>query len=149
VRPPFSSGLPGVVVQLTGAVGLLVGVVFLLWFARSAANAQALGLPARREPAAGVAGFIVPVINLWWPYQSTCDLLPEADNNRPLVLRWFLLWIAGGIAGGVVAWLSLLLGGWTGWLLLAVPAVLTTLAALTARRMVSEVVAVHAALARR
>jgi len=148
-RPPFSGGLSGATMQLAGAVGLVAGVLFLLWFSRSAANAQALGLPARREPAAGVAGFVIPVINLWWPYQSTCDLLPQGDARRSLVLRWFLLWMVGGFAGAIFSWVSIFVDGPTGWLVLALPAALTTLAALSARRVVSEVVAAHAALAPR
>jgi hypothetical protein len=40
-------------------------------------------------------------------------------------------------------------GGWLGWALLAVPAVLTTLAALAARHLVGEIVSCHADLARR
>ncbi len=147
--PPFTSGAWAVPMQISAAVGTLVGVVFLLWFSRSATNARALGLPARREPAAAVAGFLVPVINLWWPYQSACDLFRPEDQRRGLVLRWFLLWMVGGLVGSVVSWLSLLIDGWTGWLLLAVPAVLTTLAALAARQMIAEVLAAHESLARR
>lgn len=145
--PDFAGGGWAVVTQVSGAVGLLVGVLFLLWFARSAANAQALGLPARREPAAGVAGFIVPVINLWWPYQSTSDLLPPGDARRPLVLRWFLLWMVGGLVGTVATWVSVFVSGSLGWALLAVPAVLTTLAALAARHLIGEIVTCHAGLA--
>lgn len=134
--------------QLAGVAGIVVGVLFLLWFAKAAANAEALGLPARREPAAGVAGFIVPVINLWWPYQSVCDLFPPGDSRRPLVLRWFLLWMAGGFGGTVMLWVSVFVHGFAGWSLLAVPAVLSTVAALLARQVVAESVAVHAELAR-
>jgi len=134
--------------QIAGAVGVVVGVLFLLWFARSAVNGRALGLSARREPAAGVAGFLVPVINLWWPYQSTCDLLPPDDLRRSLVLRWFLLWTVGGFAGTIVMWGSLLVSGWVGWLALAVPAVLTTLAAVDARRVIAAVLATHQDLVR-
>jgi hypothetical protein len=132
---------------VSGAVGMVVGVLFLLWFSRSAHNALALGLPARREPAAGVAGFIVPIINLWWPYQSTSDLLPPGDSRRRLVLPWFLLWVVGGFAGAIVTWVAIFVGGWLGWALLAVPAVLTTLAALAARHLVGEIVASHTDLA--
>jgi hypothetical protein len=64
------------------------------------------------------------------------------------VLRWFLLWMAGGFAGTVVMWASLLVHGWVGWLFLVVPAVLTTLAAMDARRVIAEVLATHEDLAR-
>lgn len=149
VQPDFTGSMWGVASQLSGAVGMVVAVLFLLWFARSAHNALALGLPARREPAAGVAGFLIPIINLWWPYQSTSDLLPPGDAHRPLVLRWFLLWVVGGLIGGIVTWVAVFVGGGLGWALLAVPAVLTTLAALAARHLIGEIVACHAELAAR
>ena len=147
IEPDFTDSGWGAASQISGAVGMVVAVLFLLWFARSAHNALGLGLPARREPAAGVAGFIIPIINLWWPYQSTSDLLPPGDARRPLVLRWFLLWIVGGLAGAIVTWVAVFVGGGLGWALLAVPAVLTTLAALAARHLVGEIVACHADLA--
>jgi hypothetical protein len=106
--------------------------------------------PAGGHPLPGhrVGGFVLPVINLWWPYQSTCDLLPPGDGRRSLVLRWFLLWIGGGFLGSIFSFASLLLHGWEGWLLLMAPAVLTTLAALSARQVIAEVLASHEALAR-
>ena len=148
-RPDLTDGAWGAATQISGAVGTIVGVLFLLWFARSAHNALALRLPARREPAAGVAGFIIPIINLWWPYQSTSDLLPPGDARRPLVLRWFLLWTVGGFVGTIVSSVAIFVTGPLGWALLAVPAVLTTLAALAARHLVGEIVARHAELAAR
>lgn len=148
-QPAFTASAWGAASQISGAVGIAVGVLFLLWFSRSAHNALALGLPARREPAAGVAGFIVPIINLWWPYQSTSDLLPPGDARRPLVLRWFLLWIVGGLVGGIVTFVAVFVGGGLGWALLAVPATLTTLAALAAHHLVGEIADCHAELARR
>ncbi|HEX3621077.1 MAG TPA: DUF4328 domain-containing protein [Acidimicrobiales bacterium] len=147
--PRLSAGGWAISSQLSAAVGVLAGVLFLLWFARSAANAESLGLPARREPAAGVAGFVIPIINLWWPYQSTSDLFPPGDGHQPVVLRWFLLWMVGGLAGGALCLISSFIDGWAGWLLLSAPAVLTTLAAMAARQVVAEAVAVHTALARR
>lgn len=146
-RPDFTSDVWGAATQIAGAVGTVVGVLFLLWFSRSAHNALALGLPARREPAAGVAGFIIPIINFWWPYQSTSDLLPPGDARRHLVLRWFLLWMVGGLVGAIVSWIAVFVSGSLGWALLLVPAVLTTLAALAARHLLAEIVACHTDLA--
>ena len=57
----------------------------------------------------------------------------------------------GGFAGAVVTWVAVFVGGGLGWALLAVPAVLTTLAALCwgARQLIGEIVACHADLAAR
>jgi Domain of unknown function (DUF4328)/Protein of unknown function (DUF2510) len=147
--PPTFGTTAGLLAQVLGVVTVITGVLFLVWFARSARNARALGLPARREPAAAVAGFIVPIINFWWPYQSTCDLLPDERRNHILVLRWFLLWIVGGFVASALNIASAFVRSWVAWTLLAVSAVLLTLAALAAREVVSTVVDVHERLAAR
>ena len=72
-----TASAPAAGLAQVGQVGLLVvGVLFLVWFHRSCVNARALGLPSRREPGLAVAGFVIPIVNLWWPYQSTRDLFP-------------------------------------------------------------------------
>ena len=135
--------------QLPNAVAGVTAVLFLIWFFRSASNAHKLGLPATRSPAAGVAGFLVPVINLWWPYQSTRDLLPAGHPDRPLVLRWFLLWVVGGAVSFIMVVASMFLDSGAGWALVAVPAALTTLAGLAARQVVANALAAHQVLASR
>jgi hypothetical protein len=149
IRPDFTTSGWGAASQISGAIGMVVALLFLLWFSRSAHNAIGLGLPARREPAAGVAGFIIPVLNMWWPSQSTSDLLPPGDSRRRLVLRWFLLWAVGGGVGAIASAVAVFVGGGLGWALLAVPATLTALAALAARHLVGEIVDCHAGLAGR
>jgi hypothetical protein len=149
IQPDLTGGAWGALAQISGGVGTAVAVLFLLWFVRAAHNARAMGLPARREPAAGVAGFIVPIINFWWPYQSMCDLFPPGDSRRRLVLRWFVLWMVGSVVGAIVSWVEIFVGGPLGWALLAVPAGLTTLAALAARHLIGEIVDCHAGLAGR
>jgi hypothetical protein len=127
-----------------GSVGSLVGgIFFLIWFHRAARNAVALGLPARREPGMATASFVIPIVNLWWPYQSTCDLLPAGHGARPLVLRWWLLWVVGGVVSTVAVMVAAAVGGPGAWAVLALPAVQLTAAGMAARRVVAEVVAAH------
>lgn len=145
--PPWLGRGGMVAMETLGGVTTITGVLFLIWFVRSAHNARVLGLPGRREPAAAVAGFIVPIINLWWPYQSTCDLAPDEASTRRLVLAWFLLWTVGGFVGGAFTLASAFVDSWLGYALLAVPAALVTLAALAARQVVATVVEIHASLA--
>ena len=138
---------PAAALAEVGQVGLLVvGVLFLVWFHRSSVNARALGLPARREPGLAVAGFVIPIVNLWWPYQSTRDLFPP-EHPRGRVLQWFLLWMVGGVVSGLIVIGSALIDGPVGWSLLLIPAVLVTLAALAARDVVADAVGDHVRLA--
>ena len=107
----------------------------------------------RHRPAARLGPrpkcFLVPVINLWWPYQSTRDLLPAGHPDRPLVLRWFLLWVVGGAVSFMVVVASMFVDSGAGWALVAVPAALTTLAGLAARQVVANALAAHQVLASR
>lgn len=127
-------------VSLAGFVGFMFCV---LWFYRSAGNARALGFPARREPGLAVAGFFIPIVNFWWPYQSTLDLFRPDDPARRRVLPWWLLWIVGGVVSSVAILASVLVSSPAGWLLLLMPAVQQALAASLLLRIIDDAVAAH------
>lgn len=129
--------------ELGNIAALVAGILFLLWFYRSATNAQKLGLPARREPGLAMAGFILPIVNLWWPYQSTKDLFPPDDPARAYVLPWFLLWVVGNFVSLIVVFASSFVDGPGGWFFLFVPAVISLAAALAAARVIDAAVAAH------
>lgn len=91
----------GAVVTLLAIAAI---IVLMVWTYRAAGHARALGLPARRSLGWGVAGWIVPVVNFWFPYQALRDCLPPPDRDtRRLVLRWWLLYVLGGFGIGIVA----------------------------------------------
>jgi len=81
-------------------VAALVGIV--LWAHRAATVARNLGYPARRSPAWVVAGWFVPVVNFWFPYQSVRDCLPPHNPERRTVGRWWTLYLIGTMAWLVV-----------------------------------------------
>ena len=83
-----------------GSSLLVAGVLFLIWFHRSAVLAASAGLS--RAPQARCSrpiSFFIPILNFWWPYQSTCDLLPANHPARVVVRRWWVLWIACSVGG--------------------------------------------------
>ena len=134
-----------VVGQLAGLALLIAGVLFLIWFHRSAVLAASSGLRAHRSPGWATASFIIPILNLWWPYQSTCDLLPENHPARAAVRRWWALWIGctiGGIAVVIAAFVDPVVLAVTA----AVTVVLALLAAVAARAVVTEITDAHDAL---
>jgi hypothetical protein len=139
-----SSGSSGaaVLAQLAGVALLAAGVLFLIWFYRAAALAASSGLPARRSPALATVSFIIPILNLWWPYQSTCDLLPQDHPGRPAVRRWWLLWI-----GFYVASLAIMVTAFQNEIALSITTgvafVLALLAAIAGRVVVAEVMDAH------
>ena len=127
---------------------LVAGVLFLLWFYRACSDARALGLYTRREPGLATGSFVIPIVNLWWPYQSTCDLFPPDSPARPNVLRWWLLWVVAGPVAGLAVAIGAAVSSTLGWVLLVLPALQLILTALAARRVVSDVFDTHTALAR-
>lgn len=137
--------MASVVSNLASLAVLVVGVLFLIWFHRALTNAQLIGLPQRRTPAWGVVGFIIPIVNFWFPYQSACDLFPPGHPDRKLVGRWWALWISAQLGAFVLIAASIASVG-LGLVVAAVIAALYVLAALAGRTMIQRALAVHAEL---
>jgi hypothetical protein len=73
------------------AAGTIVLIVFMY---TAASHARDLRLPARLTPIWAVFGWIVPVVNLWFPYWVLRDCLPPQETKqRNLLLRWWVLQI--------------------------------------------------------
>ena len=68
--------------QLAGMVALAVTIGQMLWLHRSVAAGRALGLRGRRSPGWAAAGWVIPIVNYWWPYQDVGAMFP--DGHRPL-----------------------------------------------------------------
>ncbi len=133
--------------QLAGAVMIGVYVVFLMWFFSAATSAQALRIPSRRSPGWAIGGWFIPIVNLWFPYQSAKGLLPPGDPGLALVRRWWGWWIATQLMAFVV------IGTAFGprWLLAVGATVavgVATAAAWSARAMIDTVVDTQARLTR-
>ncbi len=131
-----------VVIQLALVVAVVGAVLFLLWFYRSATIAAQTGLHPRRPPGLATASFFIPVLNLWWPYQSMLDLLPERHPARHLVRRWWLLWV-GCLLGVLAVCFSATMNAVALAVVTAVTVVLALMAAMTARTVVSEITDAH------
>lgn len=144
--PDGANELASTIGQLAFFAFIAAAVLFLMWFHRSAVFAAGAGLPARRRPRLVVGSFFIPVVNLWWPYQSACDLLPPGHPGRSAILRWWLLCI-----GSLVAGISIVASAFLGTVALAaataIAAGLSVLAAFAARAIIDTVVTAHADLA--
>lgn len=140
-----SSGNSGaaVLVQLAGIAFVVSLVLFLIWFHRAASTAAASGLPTRRSPGLATASFFIPVLNIWWPYQSAVDMLPADHPGRAAIRRWWMLWIAfwlGFWAEIAAAFQSVTLLA----IVTGITVVLAMLSAMAARAVVSEITDAHA-----
>ena len=66
-----------------------------VWTNRVAGIARGLGYPARHSTGWASAGWFVPFVALWFPYQSIVDSLSPTNPRRPAVLSWWLLHVLG------------------------------------------------------
>ena len=77
--------------QVASAITIALLVVRMIWLHRAVATARDLGLPVRRTPTAAALGWLIPIINLWWPLQGVTDLFPR--HRRPdRRLAWWWAW---------------------------------------------------------
>ena len=73
----------------SGWVALGANVMLLLWMLRASQTSHRLGIPAKRSAGWAAAGFLVPVISFWFPYQGMRDLFLPGDPHRELAKRWW------------------------------------------------------------
>lgn len=75
---------------------LLIGTVLrLIWLIRAAEAGKRLGHPARRNPTLAGFGWLIPVVNWWWPYQDVKALIPPGDPDRGRAGWWWALHLIG------------------------------------------------------
>ncbi|MEU8382765.1 DUF4328 domain-containing protein [Streptosporangium sp. NPDC048865] len=105
---------------------VLTGITFLIWLTKARSNAETLtAIEHRRDSRWVVLGWVVPVVNLWFPKQIVDDIwatsrpghLP-ANPPHPNALRsasrswpvwaWWLTWL-------ISTWLSLVVYRFTSW----------------------------------
>jgi hypothetical protein len=142
--PVFHLHFPGLfwLVELAGLAGLILLVLFMLWAFRAAQLASRLGLPARHSPGWAIGGFFVPVINLWFPYQSVVDTLPPGHPRRGVVGWWWAAFLLQGV-GAWPVFIASFASTTAAMITAACCSVLPVLTLLSARRMIEVIVSAH------
>src|SRR5262245_17388622 len=131
--------------QAAGAVGIAVLVVRMLWLYRAATTARELGVPARRNPLPAALGWLIPILNFWWPYQGVTDLYPYDRRPDRRIAWWWATSVAASITPlAAVAMAYVPLG--VSAVLLVLALVPVVVAAVLEIGIVADVVAVHADL---
>jgi hypothetical protein len=141
-EPSDALGGAWVLAQLGSLVGLGVLVLRILWLYRAAMTARALGLDARREPLHAAIGWLIPVLNYWWPYQGMTDLFPEGQRPDRRIAWWWGMSIASGLSLFVVIAVPFVSSGAAVTLVLVALLPALVAAALEVG-LVSDAVAVH------
>jgi hypothetical protein len=142
---------PNLIFQVVGLAGLVVLVLEIVWILRIASFARAAGMPGggrapQRTPGLAAASVVIPIVNLWWPWESIRDCLPIGHPARRLVTRWWILSILSGfvvIGGFVLALVPLAMAV----LLFALLAILPVAELLALRQMIDEIDVALAAVA--
>ncbi len=83
-------------IDLIALVLLPTQILFIIWFYKAAELGRRAGIPARHSPGWTIAGFVIPVVNFWFPYQSAADLFPPGHPQRRTAGRWWLWYLVQG-----------------------------------------------------
>jgi hypothetical protein len=130
--------LPVSIVMILSFVGIA------LWAYKAATVASKLNYPARHSPGWAVAGWFVPIINFWFPYQSVRDCLAPTNRERRTVRLWWAFYLIGSFAWMAVIIVSIFASVGIA-LALALPcAVISGLELQAALRVVDAIEADHA-----
>lgn len=88
---------------------IVIGLIFLRWIYFSKANAYAMSHGLRFKPGWAIGWFLIPVANLWKPYQAMEETFRASHPNfdadwprapRPSILPlWWTLWILDNVLG--------------------------------------------------
>ena len=128
--------------NLVSLPALVPQLLMMTWLFQVAGIAQRLGLPARRSPG-WAFGFLVPVVNFWFPYQVARDCLPPGHPYRSRVGWWWAFSLLGPFSSIPVLVLAAVYGAGPA-LILAVPlAALPVVAGVLGYRLVTSVEQVH------
>jgi hypothetical protein len=98
---PFDGGqlTANLLLQAGGLASIAVLIFLAVWGNHITTTARAIGLRTTHSPGWAVAGWLVPILNLWFPYQIVRDALPEDDEARTLLGAWWALHISSQIFG--------------------------------------------------
>jgi len=97
----------GVVDNVTNYTIFVLSIVFVVWFHRARINAERLGYRQRHSPGWTFWGWLIPLVNLWFPFQIMGDIWRAGLRERqrkhgaPLPALWWTCWLASGVTVGM------------------------------------------------
>lgn len=103
--------------------------MFVVWFRRARINAEHRGWRQRRARAWTFWGWVIPIVNLWIPFQIMGDIwragLPASQRHHTawLAALWWATWLLGAVTiqtqeTDYYPWPHLTVGTWSGSLCL-------------------------------
>ena len=80
-----------------------LSILFLVWFYRARINAEWHGYPQRRARGWAFWGWVIPIVNIWFPFQIMGDIwragLPAEQRGETawLPALWWTCWLLSGL----------------------------------------------------
>jgi hypothetical protein len=134
-----------------GDLGALLSLALLvarvLWLRRAGEVARSLGLHLARTPLASALGWIVPILNYWWPYQGVRDLFPEGERPQPQLGWWWACWVTSSVVAALAGLASAYASAGLAGIAIAVTLVPAIAGAVLEIHLIDEAGAVHRRLA--
>ncbi len=114
--------------NLGSLVFLVIQVFLMIWLYRAATVGRRASWPARREPVWAVLGFLIPIVNLWFPYQVARDAFPPGDPAARTAGRWWGWYLGQSFAIVLVLFTAFA----STWIAVGVAAIVSTVAVMAA-----------------
>ena len=132
--------------QVASLLTIVLLVLRMVWMLRVTRASRALGRSTKRGPGWACAGWILPLLNFWWPYQGVRDVVGDEPGHRRALVWWWVTYLVGTVGGALA-----LMATWTltvpgSVAVMAVPAASVLVSSVLERRLV---LAVQAALGAR
>jgi hypothetical protein len=102
IHEQFTDGDPPRSFNVSLPLGI-TGILGAVWAYQATRAARSLGLPTAHTPGWAAAGHLVPVINLWFPYQVMRDLFPIGERPGRRLAVWWTLHIGAAVPAVVGA----------------------------------------------
>jgi len=80
--------------QAFSLVSIALIVLRMVWMFKATTTARSMGTPTTRTAGLSCAGWIIPIVSLWWPYQAMSDIARPAGVAGRRIGWWWATEIA-------------------------------------------------------
>jgi hypothetical protein len=131
-------GLLNVVAAPLQLVSVGFIVMLIAWIYNAGKFAELRAWPSVRNRTLGAVSVIIPIVNLWWPYEALRDSYPPGARPR-LLLRWWLAYLLIVPIAGLALVIAALAGAYgLSVVLVIVAAVVAPIPAVLGWRLVDD-----------
>jgi len=100
---PFGGGLGGILLlDLFGLIALGAEIGLMIWMFKSASLARNLHMPMTLDNYWAILGWLIPIVNFWFPYRMVTGMVPLGHPVRTKALHWWVVYIVGAVGFGVL-----------------------------------------------